>query len=286
MKTSKMFPTVSFHITKPCNMGCKYCYATYENLGRVKMLSLKDAQIIIDKLVVSGIQKITFAGGEPMLHPNISQMIKHVKSTGITSSIITNGSLITNRFLEEHVGLLDWVGLSIDSFDKTVNEKIGRTGVSLLGYKDLLTKFNILGYKVKVNTVVNKYNFLNLLPFLDELNAFKINRLKLLRVLKVKGQNDADWEKVKLPNHQWEALEEFIPVYKHIYGNIQNFVLEGTDDMTASYLLVNPLGQIYENWGAENALSPSLLTHSVDECLEFINLDYEAFEKRGGIYAW
>lgn len=43
------FETASFHIVKPCNMRCKFCYATFEDMHIVNQLSKYDAFKIIDK---------------------------------------------------------------------------------------------------------------------------------------------------------------------------------------------------------------------------------------------
>ena len=90
-----MFETVSFHVIKPCNMGCKFCYATYNTFNVKNQLSYIDACIIVAKLAEAGVQKITFAGGEPMLYKHLDAVIEFAKSIGVTTSIITNGSMIT-----------------------------------------------------------------------------------------------------------------------------------------------------------------------------------------------
>lgn len=61
----KTFETVSFHIVKPCNMKCKLCYATFDDM-HVKTMSVHDAKHCIRKLFLAGVQKITFTGGEPI----------------------------------------------------------------------------------------------------------------------------------------------------------------------------------------------------------------------------
>lgn len=200
VENPKIFPSVSFHITKPCNMGCKFCYSTYENLGKVKMLKLEDAFTILDKLAKAGVKKVTFAGGEPMLHPDLSTMISYSKNVlNMTTSLITNGSLLDINFLTHMKSSLDWIGLSIDSFDFEVNKKIGRVEKGqnmVLPYRYLLGKLNELDYKVKVNTVINSYNYKDFCSTIDILNQYKIDRFKVLRTLPISGENEADWNEI------------------------------------------------------------------------------------------
>jgi len=55
-----MFETASFHIVKPCNMKCKFCYATFQDMKVIKQLPLDDAKNIVLKLKEAGIKKKKF----------------------------------------------------------------------------------------------------------------------------------------------------------------------------------------------------------------------------------
>lgn len=75
---NKFFETASFHIVKPCNMKCKFCYATFEDMHVINQLPYEDACRILVKLKNAGMQKITFAGGEPLLYKHIKEVINGV----------------------------------------------------------------------------------------------------------------------------------------------------------------------------------------------------------------
>ena len=67
--------TVSLWITGKCNLACKYCYAEASNGGFMetgRLLSL------IDELAELEIFDMTLAGGEPLLHPDIFDIIDHI----------------------------------------------------------------------------------------------------------------------------------------------------------------------------------------------------------------
>ena len=80
-------------------MRCKYCFRK-ENNGAVLNLALRKQ--IIEKLATSGFfSKITFVGGEPLLDKeNLLKMLKYAKSLGMKTMVVTNGSLITDEFLD------------------------------------------------------------------------------------------------------------------------------------------------------------------------------------------
>ena len=72
-------PSVNYHLWKPCNMKCGFCFATFEDmpggflpkghLGRV------DSMAVIEALAQAGFRKINFAGGEPTLCPWLIDLI-------------------------------------------------------------------------------------------------------------------------------------------------------------------------------------------------------------------
>ena len=278
----KLFETVSFHVIKPCNMSCKFCYATYNNFKVQKQLTIDDAKIIMEKIIKHGVKKITFAGGEPMLWKPLDETIRLAKAMGATTSIITNGSLITEDWLIKMQGKLDWIGISIDSLYIGTNTKIGRhTKDKIAGYFDYKSKIDLIkkyGYKLKINTVVNKYNFE------EDFNAFikytAPDRWKVFQAMKVQGQNDATFEEVRVSDDEYDL---FIDKHRHNHC----IVPENNADMTQSYLLIDPKGRFYENNGVDNNKhSDSLITHSVDHCISQITLNRETFLARGGLYAW
>lgn len=269
-----MFETASFHIIKPCNMKCKFCYATFEDINIVKQLSLKDACIIINKLQKSGLQKITFAGGEPLLYKYIKEVIIYAKEIGLTTSIITNGSMLNKDFLKEMQLHLDWIGISIDSINNETNKNIGRTSKTVYNYYELIDLIKKYNYKLKINTVVNRFNENeSMQSFIEYANP---SRWKIFDTLKVEGQNDIQFEEIKSNNFQ-----NFISNHNH-----HSMVVENNTDMTGSYLLIDPQGRLFENSKGKHTYSNSIINNDFKECLTQISLNRESFIKRGGIYNW
>ena len=127
---TKPIPSVNYHLWKPCNMRCRFCFATFQDiptevlpkghLGRDGSLS------VVESLAGAGFRKINFAGGEPTLCPWLPELIKLVKGLGLVTSVVTNGSRITGEWLDDIGGTLDWAAISIDSLDSTTLVRTGR----------------------------------------------------------------------------------------------------------------------------------------------------------------
>lgn len=273
----KAFETVSFHIVKPCNMKCKFCYATFEDMHVGKQMSYHDAVSIVSKLKEAGVEKITFAGGEPMLYKHLDPLIGYAKSLGITTSIITNGTLITAEWLSKMKPHLDWIGVSIDSLNQPTNELIGRKGKGWMDYYDLVGQINSHGYKLKINTVVNAYNKDE--DMNDFISFANPDRWKVFQALRVEGQNDQQFDEIKVSHGEFGWFLD-----KH--EKQPSLVPENNEAMTGSYLLIDPLGRLFENSTGSHTYSESLINNDVNTCLSQINLDRDMFIKRGGIYNW
>lgn len=96
MDNNNLIPSVNFHLWKPCNMRCKFCFASFADVKSTILpkghLEKEDAIILVKKIAKYGFKKITFAGGEPTLCPWLSDLIKIAKNEGLTTMIVTNGS--------------------------------------------------------------------------------------------------------------------------------------------------------------------------------------------------
>lgn len=275
-----MFETASFHLVKPCNMSCKFCYATFQDMKVIKQLPIEDAKFIVLKLKDAGLQKITFAGGEPLLYKDLFELVVYSKAIGLTTSIITNGSLLTSGMLRAYQGHLDWIGISMDSVHPETNQKIGRTikgrTLDLYDYMYLFGLLKDYGFKIKVNTVVNIHNWEeNLNPVIRAINP---HRWKILQALRVSEQNEEQFDQIKISDEQFKSFCD-----KH---NHPSMVIEDNRLMTGSYLLIDPQGRLFENSQGKHTYSSPLQHNTIEHCLSEIQLNDSVFVERGGIYNW
>lgn len=257
-------------------MRCKFCYATFEDMHVAAQLPKEEAFEILRKLKAAGLQKITFAGGEPMLYRWIYEVIKYAKEIGLVTSIITNGSMITPKFLTDLKGVLDWVGVSIDSTNELTNARIGRTYRGTLDYFELVSRIKETGFKLKINTVVNKYNEQeDMSKFIEWANPL---RWKIFDTLRVEGQNDRQFEEIRTTVN---GFENFLARHKH-----PSMVPESNEAMTGSYLLIDPKGRLFENSQGRHTYSAPLQNNELTECLAQLNFSRTNFIGRGGLYNW
>jgi len=92
------------NITYRCNLDCAYC-TEYDNSK--DHVALADLVARIDKIKALGALHTDLIGGEPLLHPDLEAIMRHVVSRGMTTGMTTNAFLLT----EENLGKLIDAGM-------------------------------------------------------------------------------------------------------------------------------------------------------------------------------
>ncbi len=279
-------PSINFHLWEPCNMRCKFCFATFQDVKQTILpkghLPEQDALKVVEQIAAAGFKKITFAGGEPLLCKWLPKLIKSAKQLGMTTMIVTNGSKLTDAFLKENRAYLDWIAVSIDSLEEDKNIKIGRAIIgkrplSKTYYYNLVDSIKKYGYGLKINTVVNKVNYKdNFTEFIEYANP---KRWKVLQVLPIIGQNDNKIDEFKITDIEYKYF-----LNKH--KTVKAIVPESNEEIKGSYVMVDPAGRFFDNAIGRHNYSKSILEVGVKEALNSVNYNLNKFLDRGGVYDW
>lgn len=276
MRNKDKILSVNFHLTKACNMKCKYCFAGFNEVH--EQLKFEEQKKVIRLLSDEGFTKINFVGGEPFLIKSFIELIKYAKSMGFYTSVVTNGSFITKEFLKNVDGSLDMIGISIDSLSPNGNQLIGRVSNNLIPdlnfYKLICSEINKLGIALKINTVVSRYNLdENFSRFINEINLI---RWKVFQVLQVDGENNIERSKI--------STKEFEGFMNRHQDTIVKPTVESNEIMTGSYLMINPEGCFYDNAKGHYTVSQPIYEVGVEDALKEIEFDYSKYIKRDGNY--
>ena len=290
---SLKIPSVNFHLWQPCNMRCGFCFATFQDVKREMKLPKghlpeEDCLLVVDRLAEVGFEKINFAGGEPTLCPWVPNLIRRANEHGMVTSIVTNGSRITDQWLDNLNGSLDWIALSIDTVDP---EKLKRLGRALGGkflkpitdeeYLRIVSDIKRHEIRLKINTVVTSVTWQD--DFTSFIRLAKPERWKLLQVLSVKGQNDAHIADFVITPEQFEV---YVQCNRIVENDGINVVPESNELMTESYVMIDPAGRFFDNAQGTYTYSLPILEVGVEEALKEVLIEPERFRRRGGRYDW
>ena len=277
---SKTPISVNYHFTRRCNMTCGFCFHTAKTSH---IVPIEDAMRGIRLLKEAGMQKINFAGGEPFLYPRyLGRLVAHSKEIGVESvSIVSNGSKVTESFLQRYGRHIDILAISCDSFDEATNLKIGRgTGSNVEQLHRVKAWCDKYGIKFKLNTVICRLNWEENMN--DHITALSPCRWKCFQVLIVDGENDSaerlrDGTKYTVTS---EEFEQFIQ--KHMRQD--SLVPEPNRLMAKSYLILDEYMRFLDRTGRQP--SKSILDVGVKDALSSVFWDLESFYERGGLYDW
>jgi len=146
---SKDHPVLAHIIPiRRCNLACKYCNE-YDAVSQPVPLETMFARI--DHLAGLGTTIICISGGEPLLHPQLDDIIRRVRSHGILAGLITNGYLLTaDRIKALNRAGLEHLQISIDNVQP---DDISKKSLKVLDKKlQLLAEF--AEFHVNINSVV------------------------------------------------------------------------------------------------------------------------------------
>ena len=132
------------------------------------------------------------------------------------------------------------------------------------------------GIKLKINSVISKLNYEEDLSWLIE--KLEPERWKVFQILEIKNQHQQNLQDLLISNSKFEIF-----VKKHKYLNP---IIEDTNLMLDSYLMIDPLGRFYQNTENSYIFSAPILNVGLNEALREIYFDPMKFKRRGGMYAW
>ncbi len=90
----------TIELTNICNFRCKHCYLKG---SKQNFLPTEKAKKIIDDLKSEGCLMLLLTGGEPLLHPDFSEIYIYAKRRGFIITVYTNGSILS----DEHIKLFN-----------------------------------------------------------------------------------------------------------------------------------------------------------------------------------
>lgn len=108
------------YLTASCNLRCRHCWIAPQFASRavaLKAINPKALQNAVTEAKTLGLAHAKLTGGEPMLHPQFKEILDMLTVEGLSMSLETNGTMITEEiahYLREKTNV-DFVSISIDS---------------------------------------------------------------------------------------------------------------------------------------------------------------------------
>ncbi|MFQ5875715.1 MAG: radical SAM protein, partial [Dehalococcoidia bacterium] len=170
-------PVMVWNITRRCNLHCAHCYIDAMDRIDPAELDTETALRVVDQLADYGVPVLLLSGGEPLMRPDILEIINYATSRGLRTVLSTNGTLLTAEVARnlQRAGVA-YVGVSIDGPEAIHDKFRGSRGAfrqALDGVRTVLAE----GLKVGLRFTLTRYNYQYLDNMFDMVQRERLPRL-------------------------------------------------------------------------------------------------------------
>ncbi len=161
-----------WEVTGACNLKCIHCHAVSDK-AHPDELSTDEGKKLIDMLAEnSEFRTLIYTGGEPLVRPDIFELLKHSQQAGLANIIATNGTLIDEEMafkLKDHGVVCN--AISVDAANAEIHDFVrNKPGAFELALR-AIEATKKAGILLQINTTAMEYN----MPHLPELIDFTDN---------------------------------------------------------------------------------------------------------------
>jgi radical SAM protein with 4Fe4S-binding SPASM domain len=216
-------------LTYRCNITCRFCYAACgcRKQNDFPELSTNEFKQVLDIICKDAqVPSVSFTGGEPLLREDLAELVKHAKSLNMWTNLITNGTLLSCKKVEElkKVGL-DSSQVSIEAGTPDMHDRItqrkGAFEKAVEGIKNL-QKAEI---RVHTNTTISGLNKNFLFDILSLVKNLGLNKFSMNMLMPV--------------GSAVKNFEETFVSYSEI-GTLIDRVREKADEMGLEFMWYSP----------------------------------------------
>ena len=170
-------PVVVWNVTRRCNLKCVHCYAHAGHQAAPDELSLAEGLAVLDDLKQFGVPVVLFSGGEPLMRPDLFDLVSHTVALGMRAVISTNGTLISQEIALRLKDLgLSYVGISLDGVEATHDRFRGKQGAFAAAMAGV-RRCQEVGLKVGLRFTLNQANFREVPAIFDLVEEHNIPRI-------------------------------------------------------------------------------------------------------------
>ena len=206
---------MNLELTSRCPLRCPQCYC---DLDKGKDMELSTALHWIKEAAGSGVQIVNLSGGETMLYPHLTTLIRECSARGMKANIAVSGYGIDQKVLEEleESGVSD-ICISLNGTTEEIN-RMSRDGYALVIHALELLK-EMRYPRTCINWVMHSHNAEDLAKMLQLAEDYHVETLAVMRF-----KPDASHQLPSLPSGK--QIREAAALLKAYQGNVKIYVEE------------------------------------------------------------
>jgi radical SAM protein len=168
--------TIAWEITRACAYACVHCRADAQHRRDPRELSTVEAKALVDRIAAFGSPILVFTGGDPMMRPDLMELIRYATDRGLRCSLTPTATELATKerlVLARDAGIRR-IALSLDAPESALHDAFRQVPGSWERTMGILSSALSIGLAAQINTTVTRRN-LALLPemvkFVKEVGA-------------------------------------------------------------------------------------------------------------------
>jgi MoaA/NifB/PqqE/SkfB family radical SAM enzyme len=264
--------------TAKCNLRCTFCWGPEHNIP--DGIDTQGWEKIIGFFAANGTKEIVFTGGEPLIRPDLAQLLCFAKEQGLRVTLSTNTLLLNEKRAIELLPYVDEIGVPVDGSNPQKNSLMRTSLVPELSKKHFISAMEALPLirrlnpkiEITIRTVVSKINKNNIIEIGKLLNRQKENwdRWKLYQFTPVSiGAKNQNLHNI--------STSEFKIIGRLVLKTWPNSSIQiyAMDDRIGKYFFLGPEGGVfgvgndgmYKRLGLFQEMSKSKLTRAINSLI-------------------
>ncbi|MGD1873316.1 MAG: pyrroloquinoline quinone biosynthesis protein PqqE [Mastigocoleus sp.] len=173
--------TLIAELTHRCPLRCPYCSnpLNYSEINKNQELPTQHWLDAINQAAKLGILQLGFTGGEPLLRKDLEVMVETAASTGMYTSLITAGTILTpQRAAKLKDCGLDHIQISIQDSQAAQSDYIA----GVVSFEQKLTAAKLvkkLGFPLTINVVLHRHNLDRIADIIELCKTLQADRVEL-----------------------------------------------------------------------------------------------------------
>lgn len=216
--------SVGIITTNRCNLKCKHCMNNSSMAESIE-LSTDEIKAIIQQSSEANVIFIEFNGGEFFVRDDVDEIIDFALNKNLKVVLTTNGTLISDKWIEKYKNKITLIRVSLDSHIESVHD--GFRGVEGAFAKTTKTIQKLLDndYKVTVLTTISKSKLSSFDDFIKYLSDLRVNGLHTTLLIPA-GRGESLEDDVLSPQEHREFLLQYRKIKEEMRGKSKLQILE------------------------------------------------------------
>lgn len=223
--TSRNLKKIKIEITQNCPLGCLHC-STSAGRNRNDHIPIDILKRLLNEASEMGVESVSFSGGEPLVYPELNDLVSYSSGLGLYLSLYTSGIINTNLHPLSVDGAKALVESGVDRFIFSIYSTNQSGHSSITGFDTLPLTLEAMKNTtaarakcVEIHFVALKRNYRDLENVVSLASSLGVSQVSILRFVP-QGRGAPIARTEKLSRNQLIELANAINTIKHKYGDV------------------------------------------------------------------